>query len=241
MDCVVKLVGNEPVTSTQIIADGMKLEHRAVMSLVDKYKSDLEEFGLLTFQMSKVDRKKMGRPIRFAWVNEQQATFLISLMRNSDIVVKFKKLLTKEFYKQKQLIAQLVLQRKNSQWIEQREQGKLSRKEETDTIKEFIVYSKKQGSVHADKYYMLLSKMENKALFLVKERFPNMRDILTGQQLQILAAADIAVSKAIREGMDQGLAYQNIYQLAKERMQQFADIVGQSIVPHVQFQQQIAQ
>ena len=57
-------------------------------------------------------------------------------MRNSETVLDFKDKLTKEFIKQRKLIAHLLTQRQNAAWIEQREQGKLNRREETDVIKE---------------------------------------------------------------------------------------------------------
>ena len=66
---LVKIVGNEPVTSTLVISKGMKLEHRAVMQLVDKYEERLKKRGVLTFEMSKPLGEKGGRPIRTCWLN----------------------------------------------------------------------------------------------------------------------------------------------------------------------------
>lgn len=50
----------------------------------------------------------------------------------------------------------------------------------------------------------------------------------------IVGAADIAVAKALQAGMDQELHYKEIYQLAKKRMEDFAEIVGKTIVPMAQ-------
>ena len=224
---LVQIKGKEPITSTLIVAEGMELKHRAIMVLVDKYKEKLETFGTFAFEM----RKSGGRPVRFAWLNEGQTVFLISLMRNSKIVVNFKQELTKEFFRQRKLIAHLLTQRQNKAWLEQREQGKLSRREETDTIKEFVDYCKARGSLSAERYYANISKMENKALFILEQKFPNIRDILSGQQLQIIASADVAVARALRYGMEQNMPYKEIYQLAKKRIMEFADIVGRTPIP----------
>jgi len=232
MNYLVKIEGKEPMTSTLIIADGMKLEHRAVMVLVNKYKERLETRGVMTFEMSKPTKgENNGRPVKYALVNESQFLFLVTLMRNSEVVLDFKDKLTKEFIKQRKLIAHLLTQRQNQAWIEQREIGKLNRAEETDTIKEFVDYCVAQGSTSAKMYYSNISKMENAALFMLEQRFPNVRDVLSGQQLQIIASADIAVAKALQYGMEQKMPYKEIFQMAKDRIIQFSEIVGKSPVP----------
>lgn len=229
---LVQIKNNELLTNTLVIAKGMELNHRAVMSLVNKYSDRLEGRGVLTFEMSKpIKGENNGRPVKYAIVNESQFLFLATLMRNSEKVLDFKDQLTKEFVRQRKMIARLLSQRQNAEWIEKREQGKLARRAETDVIQKFVEYAKKQGSVHADKYYTLLSSMENKALFVITEKFPNLRNILDGMQLSIIASADIAVSRALKEGMEQGLPYRDIYQLAKDRLEQFSEIVGKTLVP----------
>lgn len=231
MGNLVQIIAGEPLTNSLILSKGMKINHKAVMQLVTKYRTMLEGHGVLTFQKSKPQGKKGGRPFDIIWLNESQTVFLITLMRNSEIVVNFKNELTKEFFKQRRLLASLLSQRQNSEWLQKREQGVLSRREETDTIKAFVEYSKKQGASKPEYYYANLSKMENKALFIVEQEFKNLRDCLSGQQLSIVATADIAVAKALQAGMDDGQHYTNIYQLAKERMEAFAEIVGKSLVP----------
>lgn len=232
MSDLVKFEGNELVTSTQIIAKGMKLSHHATMVLVDKYRERLETRGVVAFEMRKpLSNTKGGRPVRIAWLNESQFLFLATLMRNSETVLDFKDKLTKEFIRQRKIIAQLLTQRTNAAWLEERAKGILSRKAETDVIQKFVEYCKSQGSSHADMYYANISKMENKALFILEQEFPNLRNALSGQQLQIVASADIAVARALKYGMDQRMAYKEIYQLAKDRILQFAEIVGKTTVP----------
>lgn len=233
MNNLVLIKNNEPLTTTLIVADGMKIKHRAIMELFDKYQDDLKEFGVFTVETEKPTGKKGGRPIRFGWINEGQTVFLISLMRNSDIVVDFKKKLTKEFFRQRKLIAHLLTQRHNEDWKLERQQGKIARKESTDVVKEFIQYAINNGSKSAKFYYANITKMENKALFIVQDKFENLRDILDGQQLGVISAADTAIAKALQDGMDKGLPYKEIYQLAKERLEQFAEIVGKSLVPNI--------
>lgn len=227
-DLVVLEKGNITLTNSLVISEGMALSHESVMKLIDKYSERLiRTGGTFRFEI----RKSGGRPVRIAWLNKKQFLFLATLMRNSETVLDFKGKLIDEFERLQNMLASLLAQRQNSDWLEKRVEGKISRRAETDTIKQFIEYSKAQGSKKPEFYYTNLSKMENKALFIIEQEFKNLRDVLSGQQLQIVATADIAVAKALQAGMDQGLPYKKIYELAKKRMESFAEIVGKTIVP----------
>ena len=92
---LVMLEKNKPVTTSLIIAKGVKTEHHSVITLIRKHTKSLQEFGTVEFQI----RKSGGRPLEFAILNEEQTTFLITCMRNTEIVIEFKIKLVKEFYK----------------------------------------------------------------------------------------------------------------------------------------------
>lgn len=229
---LVVLKDSEPVTTTLVIAEGMNVQHPAVIKLVKKYQKLFEEKGNGTFQFSNL-KSTGGRPELFAFLNEENAAFLITLMRNSEKVIEFKSKLTKEFVKQRRFISELYMQKKNAEWIEQRKRGIVLRKEETDIIQEFVDYAVSQGSQHAQCYYMNISKMENKALFFISEKYPNLRNIMDNAQLVTISAADQIVVKALRDGMAEKLNYKDIYQKAKDAVETFAGIIGKSVLPKV--------
>ena len=228
MDLVV-LEKNKPVTTSLIIANGVKTEHHSVITLIRKHTKSLQEFGTVEFQI----RKSGGRPLEFAILNEEQTTFLITCMRNTEIVIEFKIKLVKEFYKMKKTLIAIIERQTDEDWKRNRSIGKITRQEETDTIKEFVEYAKLQGSTKAEMYYQNISKMENKGLFLIEEKFKNIREVLTGQQLQVLCSADQIVINALKDGMKNKMNYKEIYTLAKERIEVFASIIPKSIVPMV--------
>lgn len=228
MDLVV-LEKNKPVTTSLIIAKGVKTEHHSVITLIRKHTKSLQEFGTVEFQI----RKSGGRPLEFAILNEEQTTFLITCMRNTEIVIEFKIKLVKEFYKMKKTLIAIIERQTDEDWKRNRSIGKITRQEETDTIKEFVEYAKLQGSTKAEMYYQNISKMENKGLFLIEEKFKNIREVLTGQQLQVLCSADQIVVNALKDGMKNKMNYKEIYTLAKERIEVFASIIPKSIVPMV--------
>ncbi|WP_168734396.1 Rha family transcriptional regulator [Pseudothauera nasutitermitis] len=85
----------EPMTTSLAIADGVKIEHASVIKLVRKYAEDIGAFGEIGFE---IRLNPHGKPTEIAWLNEQQSTFLLTLMRNSPIVVEFKKALVRAFF-----------------------------------------------------------------------------------------------------------------------------------------------
>jgi len=96
MENIVLIDGERVFTNTKIIAEGVGLEHNAIMIMVRKYKNDLNEIGSSQIQFEKFKTK--GRDGELAELDEIQSTFLITLMRNSKIVVEFKKAVTVEFF-----------------------------------------------------------------------------------------------------------------------------------------------
>ena len=86
--------------TSEIVAKytGVSVEH--VRQLTDKHKGQLERFGILGFENSKLDGR--GRPHKIWHYNEQQATLLITFMRNTDAVVEFKSNLVAAFYSQRE-------------------------------------------------------------------------------------------------------------------------------------------
>ncbi len=102
---------NEPAyTTVDVIAEYSGLDRHSVMQVINYHKTDLEEFGVLAFEMRKPQKgTKGGRPRKDWQLNEQQVTFLFSLLDNTPQVVKFNKALTKAFYEVKERAQQLEI------------------------------------------------------------------------------------------------------------------------------------
>ena len=114
MSELVLLHHNEPMTTSLAIAACTENEHDSVILLVRKFINDLEEFGEVNFQTAKPGnsrfeignsvfeiencRSKKGRQTEFAFLNEQQSTLLVTFMRNSPVVIEFKKALVRAFF-----------------------------------------------------------------------------------------------------------------------------------------------
>ena len=226
MGGLVIMVGKQIYTTTLIIAENLNLKHINVMELLNDH-ADIED--LSRFQTDEVRTK--GRPIKIACLNELQAIILVSLMKNSKEVIAFKVKLAKEFLKNRMLLQQVISQKQNAEYAVIRSSGKIQRKECTDIIKEFIEYAIRQGSTNAARYYSNISKMEINGLFLVRQKFPNMREIMTSKQLHLLETADMAVQEALTEGMELNLPYKEIYKNSKSKIEAISKLFKPSELP----------
>ena len=113
---VVNLVqrdGQKAFTTSLIIAEGCdNRSHESTIKLIRKYKSEFEQLGQLDFKSELMvekpsDLKSRGlidysakyvsRETEYAILNEDQATFLVTLFRNTPTVLAFKLNLVKAF------------------------------------------------------------------------------------------------------------------------------------------------
>ena len=211
MNELVVLKGNNVFTDSKVIAEGTGNKHKNVKELIVKYQNEMREFG--TLSVLNVESTG-GRPEQYYRLNEEQATFLITLLRNSTRVVAFKKELVRQFYEMRRFI----LEKQTAVWIETRQQGKLTRKAETDIIQKLVEYAKEQGSEHADMLYMTYSKLANKMAGIKK------RDEATVTQLNNLSLMENIILNCIQSGIMMEKHYKDIYQDCKRRLEAFKDI-----------------
>lgn len=93
---LVETRGKQAWTTSEIVAEGCGILHKNVLAMVRKYRADFEELGILAFE-TRENRGTQGAPTEYAILNEDQATYLITLFRNSPIVRRFKLALVKAF------------------------------------------------------------------------------------------------------------------------------------------------
>jgi phage regulator Rha-like protein len=98
----INVIDNQPVISTLIVAENTDREHRSIRLLVEEHQQDFEDFGKVSFEMIPSENSKTNQMIKIANLNEQQATLLITYLRNNDKVREFKKNLVKAFFMMKE-------------------------------------------------------------------------------------------------------------------------------------------
>lgn len=99
MGALVAVQNGEARTTSLALADGTGSEHASVIKLVRTYRGDLEEFGLLGFNIApRLKGQHGGGNTEYATLNEPQATLIMTYMKNIPIVREFKKRLVRAFY-----------------------------------------------------------------------------------------------------------------------------------------------
>ena len=112
MNELVMVHDGQPKTTTLQIAQGLGVKHENVIKLVRSYMPDFMAFGNVNFKETnevansgfKIRNSNAGRYTVYAELNEQQATFLMTLMRNSPKVIAFKKALVQAFFYARSLL-----------------------------------------------------------------------------------------------------------------------------------------
>lgn len=123
-------IEEEPFTTDEVIAKYSENDEDSVKRLIRTYKADLEEFGIIGFEIRKLNGR--GRPKKTYLLNEEQTTLLITYLDNTEPVRRFKKELVSQFYDMKnELYARRM----------ERHYGKQVRKSMTDVIKELGISS----------------------------------------------------------------------------------------------------
>ena len=219
MGKLVEVKGNTVFTTSKIIAEGTGNKHHAIQQIIQKYQPVFKrEFGQVAFEMRAVKYSRGVNSEKVYLLTEGQATFLMTLLRNDGvdgIVVAFKARLASEFIKMRNFI----FERQSQGWIQTREQGKLTRKAETDVLKRLVEYAKEQGYSHKDELlYINYTKLANKICGV------SGRDNASMEQLSNLTVAENIILHCIDCGIQENKYYKDIYQDCKKRLEMFKDI-----------------
>ena len=206
-DFKVDLVNLEPRIDSRLLAPELNHRHRTIFENILKYKDQFKTLGLLPFETEAVNLND-ARGVKyqkFALLNEGQCYFLLTLMRNNDVIVEKKAKLVQAFLQAKD---QLVLHELA------RIEGKAVRRTETDAIKSLVEYASAKGSSNANMYYANITRMTNNRLGIEAGK----RDQLDHKTLQQIKVAETIVEMAIRDGLKAELPYKDIYKLCKDRV-----------------------
>lgn len=98
-------------TTSDVIAQYGDSSIHAVSQLIRNYHADLEEFGVLAFQMRKPQKGSTGGRPRKVWhLNEEQTMLLLTYMDNTEPIRKFKKALVRQFSTMKKALYEKQVQ-----------------------------------------------------------------------------------------------------------------------------------
>lgn len=88
----------EPFTTSDVIAAFAGVQHHTVTRLIQQHEADFKEFGSLRFEIEVRKRKVGATTAKHYQLNEEQATLLMTYLKNTAQVRAFKKELVRQFY-----------------------------------------------------------------------------------------------------------------------------------------------
>jgi phage regulator Rha-like protein len=108
---LIKPIGSklEPYTTADVVAEYAQVRVDTVNRLIRRHQNDLAEFGNIGFEIRKLPG--IGRPEKLYHLNEQQATLLITYLKNTEPVRRFKKALVRGFFEARQELTRREAQR----------------------------------------------------------------------------------------------------------------------------------
>ena len=95
----------QALTTSEIIAQGVGVQHKNILALVRNYQADFETFNPVAFETRQgkaLPQGGFGQGVTIAILSEQQATLLVTYCKNTETVRKFKVALVKAFYEMRQ-------------------------------------------------------------------------------------------------------------------------------------------
>lgn len=186
-----------PFTTSRVIAEHGKVQHHTVTRLIQTYQSDLEEFGRVRFEIDTLHTKGGLQETKTYHLNEEQATLLITYMKNTLPVRKFKKDLVKQFY---------IMQKELEKRRVTREIGKRAREVLTNAIQTL------PDSPHKDMKYKQYTDLIYKIVFgrnakQLREEYgitkkDNLRDRFSYQDNENIARLERQVGSMLELGYD---------------------------------------
>ena len=201
----------ETVTTSLKVAETFHKRHDSVMRDIRNMECS-KEFTAHNFVESRY-KDKTGKYNPMFYITKDGFMFLAMGYRGKK-AAKFKEAYIMEFNRMHDLLTELASQGR----IEAREQAKINRRLETDTIQEFVTYAVLQGSKNADKYYKNFTTLANNVCGVED------RNVASAMQLHNLIIVENLIKKLIEQGMGNGDYYKDIYKACKVRCWQLNQI-----------------
>ena len=98
----------EPYTLSSIVAECTNLQHHTITKTIRKHQVRFERFGKVGFKIHAMDS---GQSAKDYILNEQQATLLVTFLKNTEQVANFKMNLVKAFFEMREELSKFRMQR----------------------------------------------------------------------------------------------------------------------------------
>jgi Rha family phage regulatory protein len=207
-DLMIFVEKEQAVVSSRTIADKFEKEHKNVLQAVQNL---MAENSAVKSMFHKSYFQVRGKSYPEFLINRDGFS-LLAMGFTGEKALEWKLKYINAFNKMEAFIRE----RQSTEWLLTRKQGKLIRRDETDTVANLIDYAKSQGSRHADKLYMTYSKLVNSLV----EIDAGQRDKVPFKTIATIGFLEDMILHTIDEEMQKGTHYKKIYQICKSNGEQ---------------------
>lgn len=198
-------------------------KHAEVIRRIEKLSKDLSELRVVSNHPNIIEdlREYRGQSFKVYMMDRQFFSLLVMRFKGKKALewqVKF----NNAFYAMEERLLKSESNQKSLEWKQQREQGKLARREETDTIQRFVKLAESQGSKSSKWYFKHFTHATYKALQLIESKKPKLRDTLDMLELNQLILAENVAMRSLEENMASGEHYKAIFVNVKNDIEKFA-------------------
>jgi phage regulator Rha-like protein len=104
---LVEVRRNEVFTTSTVIAENCDVKHEATIKLVRKFLSDLQDVGLVRFEIqARLQGRHGGGNTEIAILDDYATMLLLTHMRSNEVVRKFKLALVREFKRMRSILSE---------------------------------------------------------------------------------------------------------------------------------------
>lgn len=211
MSELVYLKNDEAVCSSLDVAEKFKKRHDNVLSAIRGLLKNEDTHQM--FKLSHYIEEQNGQRYPMYLMNRDEFSLLVIGFTGKK-ALEWKLQYIKAF----NTMENFIREKSTQAWIETRKDGQITRKSETDVIKQLVEYAKAQGSEHSQMLYTTYSKLAN-TMAGIKDR-----ELATISQLNQLSFIENIILNQVRIGMQRGQHYKEIYKDCKKQIELFKNI-----------------
>ncbi|WP_295448072.1 Rha family transcriptional regulator [uncultured Thiodictyon sp.] len=203
---LVETRGQSALTTSLIVAEGCGATHKRAVALIRQYQDQFARLGRVDFERHPFQTQGGAQEREIALLNEDHATFLITLFRNTPVVVEFKVRLVLAFRRALNEIARLYANPPRSDLIASK------RAAHNPMMDALIEVRDEAGKITGAQHFQCENKLCN---FIVTGQFKAIDEkTLNNEQVQILRLVRERNAALLVAGLD--------YESRKRRLVSFA-------------------
>lgn len=226
-----KKVDTKVRVSTLDLVKDLGITHTSLLNLIRKYMKHFKEIGPLPH--NSIIRPHGGLPTITYLLNEDQAVFLVLLMKNSKATADFKFKFIREFYRQKKELLNIVSNSSTNHAKYKKEDMSPSEIDEITILEDFIKYKENINKKDLYNVYQECRASENGILHILSLNLPELMTTILEDTMTVKVTMEGIIFKALRDCMAQGMPIEEIYTTIEERVKWVFEMCGNPIKPKI--------